>query len=165
MWKKQKKNNSIVPCIDTLIAADVVVEGNIRYRGGIQIDGTVCGNIVAENDEEESLVRITSSGRVNGDLVGPNVIINGRVDGNVHSSKHLELAPRATVVGNVHYNLIEMLAGSEVNGNLYHITDQNEVQGSPESAAAPSDSQLVNSQLGSGESESEGDGAHSPSGD
>ena len=123
MWKKQKKNSSTTGCIDTLIAADVIVEGDIRYKGGIQIDGTVKGNIIAEPDSNESLVRITRGGCIKGDLVGPNVVINGHVDGNVHCSQHLELAHRATVVGNVHYNLIEMVVGAEVNGSLFHITD------------------------------------------
>ena len=34
----------------------------------------------------------------------------------------MELAAKAVVSGNVHYNLIEMVMGSEVNGNLMHIS-------------------------------------------
>ena len=45
------------------------------------------------------------------------------VQGDVRSSNHLELAANGSVVaGNVHYNLIEMVMGSEVNGNLMHIS-------------------------------------------
>ena len=33
-----------------------------------------------------------------------------------------ELAAKAAVVGNVYYNLIEMVMGSEVNGNLMHVS-------------------------------------------
>ena len=35
--------------------------------------------------------------------------------------KHIELASKAIVVGDLHYNLIEMVLGSEVNGKLMHI--------------------------------------------
>ena len=51
----------------------------------------------------------------------PSAIINGLVQGEVRSIDHIELAVKATVVGNVYYNLIEMVMGSEVNGNLMHI--------------------------------------------
>jgi cytoskeletal protein CcmA (bactofilin family) len=44
------------------------------------------------------------------------------VQGDVRSAKHIELAAKATVVGNVYYNLIEMVMGSEVNGKLMHVS-------------------------------------------
>ena len=50
----------------------------------------------------------------------PSVIVNGLVEGDVHSTQHLELAAKARVVGNVYYHLIEMVMGSEVNGSLCH---------------------------------------------
>ena len=53
----------------------------------------------------------------------PCVIINGAVQGNVYSTKHLELASKSRVQGNVYYTLVEMAAGSEVNGSLIHMAD------------------------------------------
>ena len=51
----------------------------------------------------------------------PSAVVNGLVQGDVRSATHIELAAKAVVVGNVYYNLIEMVMGSEVNGNLMHI--------------------------------------------
>ena len=56
-----------------------------------------------------------------GEIRAPGVIINGTVQGDVHSSKHLELAAKGRVQGNVFYALVEMAAGSEVNGSLTHM--------------------------------------------
>jgi len=56
-------------------------------------------------------------------LRAPHVIINGRVDGDVFSSEHVELAANAVVNGTVHYKLIEMVMGAQVNGSLIHETD------------------------------------------
>lgn len=123
MWNKQKKNKVSVASINTLISADTVIEGNIHFSGGLQIDGTVHGNVIAV-EAGESLVRVTRTGRVCGDVVGPNVFINGKVEGSVASSYQLELATNATVIGNVQYNLLEMAAGAEVEGSLHHYTDQ-----------------------------------------
>jgi len=60
-------------------------------------------------------------GRVEGDIRVPCVIINGEIVGDVYSSKQLELASKARVKGNVFYTLVEMAAGSEVNGSLTHL--------------------------------------------
>ena len=56
----------------------------------------------------------------------PSAIINGLVQGDVRSTIHIELAAKAVVAGNVYYNLIEMVMGSEVNGNLIHIGSSNQ---------------------------------------
>ena len=44
--------------------------------------------------------------------------VNGTVVGDVYSTLHLELAPKGRVQGNVFYATVEMAAGSEVNGSL-----------------------------------------------
>ena len=51
------------------------------------------------------------------------MIVNGTVSGDVYSTKHLELASKARVTGNVHYTLVEMAIGAEVNGSLTHTSD------------------------------------------
>ena len=50
----------------------------------------------------------------------PYIVLNGAVNGDVHSSEHVELAAKARITGNVHYNLLEMSIGAEVNGKLLH---------------------------------------------
>ena len=104
----------------TLISTDTVVVGDLHFSGNLDIEGLVQGNIVAQPGAD-ALVRVVSKGRVEGEIRAPGVIINGTVQGDVHSSKHLELASKGRVQGNVFYTLVEMAAGSEVNGSLTHI--------------------------------------------
>ncbi|MEQ8956016.1 MAG: polymer-forming cytoskeletal protein, partial [Gammaproteobacteria bacterium] len=85
------------------------------------IEGRVKGNIYAE-DDSNALIRVAEKGSVEGEICVPSTIINGLVQGDVRSATHIELAAKAVVVGNVYYNLIEMVMGSEVNGNLMHIS-------------------------------------------
>lgn len=103
----------------TLVARDTTIVGDIHFGGSLDIEGVVQGNIIAE-EGEEALVRVIEKGRVEGEIRAPSVIVNGTVEGDVYSSKHLELAARGRVQGNVHYTLLEMAAGSEVNGSLTH---------------------------------------------
>lgn len=101
----------------TLLAAGTEVLGDIRFSGNLEIEGCVTGNIVAA-EGVDSAMRIMESGRVEGDVYVPNVVINGQVNGEVHASNYLELGSKAHVEGNVHYNLIEMVRGAQVNGSL-----------------------------------------------
>ncbi len=105
--------------IDTLIGKHTVVKGDIHYRGGLHIEGKVQGNIIAESHEKTVLI-VSEKGCVEGDVKGPVVILNGMIEGDVHSSATLELAQHAKVKGNVYYKLLEMEVGAEVNGSLIH---------------------------------------------
>ncbi len=105
----------------TLVARDTTIVGDIHFSGSLDVEGLVQGNIYAE-EGKDALVRIIDKGLVQGEIRAPSVVVNGMVEGDVHSTKHLELAAKGRVQGNVHYTLLEMAAGSEVNGSLTHVT-------------------------------------------
>lgn len=113
---------------DTLISNNSEIKGNLHFSGGLHIDGKVSGNILADADSN-AVVRISESGIVEGEIKAPNIIINGRVIGNVYSSSHLELAKKAMVNGDVHYTMMEMVMGAQVNGSLIHQTEQKNGKG------------------------------------
>jgi cytoskeletal protein CcmA (bactofilin family) len=52
--------------------------------------------------------------------VVPHILLNGTVKGDVRATERVELGPKARVIGNVQYKLIEMSIGAEVNGKLIH---------------------------------------------
>lgn len=103
----------------TLIAKGTEIVGDVKFKGNLEIEGKVCGSISAIAGGD-AMVRILEHGEVEGDIEVPVVIINGRVHGDVHSGAHIELANKAKVDGNVHYNLIEMVKGAQINGSLLY---------------------------------------------
>jgi len=123
-----KKSGFSVSGSTTLISPDTVVVGDLHFSGNLDIEGLVQGNIVAQPGMD-ALVRVVGKGRVEGEIRAPSVIINGMVQGDVHSSKHLELAAKGRVQGNVFYTLVEMAAGSEVNGSLTHVVETEPAKG------------------------------------
>ncbi|RMF13653.1 MAG: polymer-forming cytoskeletal protein [Gammaproteobacteria bacterium] len=125
MFRKRKPARSTPTQFDTLIARNTRIEGDIVFSGGIHLDGTVKGTLRAE--DENAVLRISEAGQVVGDVIVPTLIINGRVQGDVYASRHVELAEKASITGNVYYNLIEMAMGAEVNGALVHQSEQNAV--------------------------------------
>ena len=96
--------------------------GVISLSGVLDIEGLVQGILLAE-PWKEALVRVVDKGRVEGEIRAPSVVINGIVEGNVYSTRHLELASKARVQGNVFYTLVELAAGAEVNGALAHVAE------------------------------------------
>jgi cytoskeletal protein CcmA (bactofilin family) len=99
-----------------LIAPSAEIRGDVEFSGGLHVLGTVVGNI-SVSDEGGRLV-IGESGKVQGEIRVPKIVINGRVEGDVHASEHLELAEKAIIEGNVYYTLIEMVMGAQVDGKL-----------------------------------------------
>lgn len=101
----------------TLISRATKVIGDLHFTGELQLEGRVTGNIIAE-DEKDAKVVIADTGVVEGEIRAPVVIVNGKVLGNIYSSKHLELAAKGNVTGTVHYHSIEMVKGAQVNGSM-----------------------------------------------
>jgi len=117
MWNRNRKQKTTR--IDTLIGQHTEVTGNVKFAGGLRVDGTIKGNVYADSDDR-SMLSLSEQGTIEGEVNVPFVVINGVVVGDVHGSEHVELQSKARVAGNVYYNLIEMAIGAEVNGKLVH---------------------------------------------
>lgn len=113
--KKKRKTTRI----DTLVGQHTVIQGDLRFTGGLHIEGVVKGNVIAENDSA-SMLQLSEHGTIEGEVNVPYIVLNGEVKGDVRSSVHIELLSKSQVTGNVYYNLIEMAIGAEVNGKLVH---------------------------------------------
>ncbi|UTF59398.1 polymer-forming cytoskeletal protein [Gilvimarinus sp. DA14] len=119
----------------TLISKGTNIVGDIHFTGDLQIEGRVTGNIMVEGGGDAKLV-VANNGVVEGEVRVPMVVINGKVVGNVFSTKHVELASKAVVEGNVHYNLIEMVKGAQVNGALVYGASEKSHQAMPSESEA-----------------------------
>ena len=83
----------------------------------MRIDGEVIGDIRAVEGGASILV-ISESATVTGQIFADHVIINGRVIGPVHASELLELQPKAKIAGDVSYKALEMHQGAVISGQL-----------------------------------------------
>lgn len=103
----------------SLIARGTMIRGDLHFTGALHVDGCIEGAVVAE--AEDSVLTISDQGQVIGEIRVPHAVINGRVDGNVLVETRLELAAQACITGDVHYQLLEMAAGAQVNGRMVHV--------------------------------------------
>lgn len=108
--------------VDTLIGPQVVVRGDFHFSGGLYVEGRIIGKVIAD-DGESAVITLAEQGSIEGEIHAPVVVINGRVDGDVFATDRVELACKARVLGNVHYRVVEMAAGSVLSGRLLHVED------------------------------------------
>lgn len=115
----RKRNERAPTSHDTsLIARGTVIQGDVRFSGALHLEGRIVGSIHAE--EQGAVFTLSESGIVEGEIRVPHAIINGRVQGDIHATERLELAPEARITGDVHYRTLEMAAGAQVNGRMSH---------------------------------------------
>lgn len=107
--------------VDTLIGRHTEVLGDVRFSGGLHVDGKVKGKVLTSSEKASSL-SVSENGAIEGDVRVPHIVLNGTVIGDVHASEKITLAAKARVTGNVYYKIIEMEGGAQVNGQLVHET-------------------------------------------
>lgn len=105
--------------VDTLIGRQTEILGDVRFAGGLYVDGKIKGKVLAAADQSAALT-VSETGSIEGDVRVPTIVLNGIVTGDVHAPERITLAPKARVTGNVYYRVIEMQSGAQVNGHLVY---------------------------------------------
>jgi cytoskeletal protein CcmA (bactofilin family) len=105
------------PPIRSLVAPGSEIRGSMSFTDGLRVDGSVVGDLRA-NDDKRSILVISESAHVTGEIHADHVIINGFVQGPVHAHELLELQPKARIEGDVHYKALEMHQGATITGQL-----------------------------------------------
>ena len=107
--------------IDSLIGAGTVVEGSIRFTGGLRIDGEVKGAVEAGDGASASVLVLSEHARIEGAVRVAHLVSNGVIVGPVRVEESLELQSKARIVGDVEYAVIEMHQGAVIEGRLLHL--------------------------------------------
>lgn len=97
----------------TLIGNSVTIRGEITCDESLQIEGVVDGSIDATND-----VIVGPEGRVNAAIHAVNIIIQGRVIGDVTASNRVELAPSALLQGNIRSPRLSIAETAKFKGSV-----------------------------------------------
>lgn len=105
--------------VETLIGRKTEILGDIRFTGGMHVDGRIKGQITAAGDKA-AMLSISETGVIEGDVLVPSIMLNGTVVGEVRASEKLVLSSKAKVTGNVYYKILQMEMGATINGQLVH---------------------------------------------
>jgi len=121
--KKKMSTNPLVKNqerFDTLIGRQTEIQGTLRVKQSVRIDGKVIGNIEAPKEQSITVV-IGDEGEVQGDVIANRVIVAGKVAGNIDAHERVELLASALVQGDVKYGSIAVEHGARLLGLLLQV--------------------------------------------
>ncbi|MBN2905473.1 MAG: polymer-forming cytoskeletal protein [Rhodobacteraceae bacterium] len=100
----------------SMLSSDLLVTGNLKTTGDIQIEGTIDGDIQAH------LLTVGENATVRGEVMADDVVINGRVIGRVRGLK-VRLTSTARVEGDIIHKTIAIESGAHFEGSVQRQDD------------------------------------------
>ncbi|MCH8068962.1 MAG: polymer-forming cytoskeletal protein [Candidatus Marinimicrobia bacterium] len=97
--------------VDTMIGESAVIQGDILLNGDGIIGGKVFGNVVTR-----SVIRITKTGYIKGDIKASDAFIGGMVQGNVTTTGKIVLQSQSKVEGDLVYHRLVIEDGAQFSG-------------------------------------------------
>lgn len=101
--------------VESLIGEQSEILGDVRFAGGLHVDGRIKGRVLASDND--SSLSVGATGLIEGSVGAARVVVNGQIIGDVHAER-VAMGPKARVLGNVYYTVIEMAPGAKVLGQM-----------------------------------------------
>lgn len=130
MFSKKKNAGIEQTKLATLIAHDVRITGDLQFSEGLRMDGHVKGNVRGAAGSQTLLV-LSDRGSIEGNVHGYDVVVNGRIVGDLIADHFVELQGNAHVTGNICYQQLRMDCGASVDGKLTKREAAQAVQAAP----------------------------------
>jgi cytoskeletal protein CcmA (bactofilin family) len=96
------------------IGKSVIVRGELSGSEDLYVDGEVEGSITLKGQS----LTIGPNGRVRANLEARNVIVHGRVDGNVNASDRVDLRKSASLTGDISTARVAIEDGAYFKGTI-----------------------------------------------
>lgn len=109
---------------ESLIAADLTIEGKIEGTGHIRIAGKFKGDVNVQGD-----LTIETGAKLNGGVRAKKVTIAGELEGNIESASRVELLSSGVLIGDVKAGALTVAAGSRMRGNAEFGWDETPAKG------------------------------------
>jgi len=96
---------------ESLIAADITIEGKIEGGGSVRIAGKFKGDVNVQGD-----LTIEAGAKLTGSVRADKVTIAGELEGNVVGASRIDLLQTGTVVGDLKARSLAVAAGASMRG-------------------------------------------------
>ena len=105
------RSEPIGPRKESLIAADITIEGKIEGGGSVRIAGKFKGDVSVQGD-----LTIEAGAKLTGGVRANKVTIAGELEGNVEQATNVELLQSGVVVGDIKTGSLTVAAGARMRG-------------------------------------------------
>ena len=100
-----------VPRKESLIAADITIEGKIEGGGSVRVAGKFKGDVNVQGD-----LTIESGAKLTGSVRADKVTIAGELEGNVEQSSHVDVLQTGVVIGDLKAGSVTVATGARMRG-------------------------------------------------
>lgn len=101
------------PSVESVIAAELVVEGKISGGGDVRMAGRFKGDVQVDGN-----FRIDAGARLEGQVRAAVVVVGGELQGNIDAAKQVDVLSTGVIVGDVKAATITVAAGSRMRGHV-----------------------------------------------
>lgn len=101
------------PARESVIAADLSIEGKIEGAGHVRIAGKFKGDIKVQGN-----LSIDQGAKVSGAVTASKVTLAGELDGNITNAQHVELLTSGALNGDLKAGSLTVAAGSRIRGHV-----------------------------------------------
>ena len=98
---------------ESLIAADLTIEGKIEGSGHVRIAGRFKGDVNVQGD-----LTIEQGAKLNGGVRANRVNVAGELEGNIESASRVELVESGAINGDIKAETLTVAAGSRIRGRV-----------------------------------------------
>ena len=103
----------------SIIGSDVVIEGNVKTVGELQLDGCIkgdlsCGGLV-----------MGETGSVKGTIAAETVTVRGSVTGEIRA-RNVRLESSSKIDGDIYHESLSVEAGAKITGHFSYTSSPNE---------------------------------------
>ena len=107
---------------DSVIAANLSIEGKIEGSGNVRIAGRFKGDVRIDGN-----FNIESGAQLTGQVLAGIVVVGGELQGNIESAKRVDVLEGGVIVGDVKAGSITVAAGSRMRGHVEFGWDEDKV--------------------------------------
>jgi cytoskeletal protein CcmA (bactofilin family) len=100
-----------LPHQESLIAADITIEGKIEGGGSVRIAGKFNGDVNVQGD-----LTIEAGAKLTGGVRADNVTIAGELEGNVAEASRVDLLQTGVMIGDLKAGSLTVTAGARMRG-------------------------------------------------
>ena len=111
---------------ESLIAADLTIEGKIQGNGHVRIAGQFKGDVNVDGD-----LTIEKGAKVTGGVRANKVTIAGELEGNIEGAQRVELLESGVLTGDLKAGSLTVAAGSRMRGQMEFGWDDKGATGKP----------------------------------
>lgn len=98
---------------ESLIAADLTIEGKIEGSGHVRIAGRFKGDVNVQGD-----LSVERGAKLNGGVRAKKVTMAGELEGNIESAARVELLDSSVLVGDIKAGTLTVAAGAKIRGHI-----------------------------------------------